>query len=73
MAPNNETGRLDIAEEYLLSYPPDSQEFEAALEHVRWVHDKKPDLRVRCEEILSKVVLCRRDEIRTMKKLRTLA
>ena len=71
MAINDEKERLDTAEEWLLSYPANSQEFEAALEHVRWVHACKPDLRKRCEDILSNVVVRRRDEVHTMEKLRS--
>jgi hypothetical protein len=71
MALNDEKERLDTAEEYLLTYGASTQEFEAALEHVRWVHTTKPEFRKRCEDILSNVVLRRRDEIHTMEKLRS--
>jgi hypothetical protein len=70
MALNDEKERLDIAEEWLLTYAASTQEFESALEHVRWVHTTKPDWKARCEQILSNVVLRRRDEIHTMEKLR---
>jgi hypothetical protein len=70
MARNDEAERLDIAEEYLLTYSPSTQEFDAALEHVRWVHASKPELRFRCEDILKNVVVRRRDEAHTMAKLR---
>lgn len=69
MALNDEKERLDLAEEWLLTYPASSQEFEAALEHVRWVHSTKPDYRARCETILANVVIRRRDETHTMSKL----
>lgn len=57
MALNDEKERLDTAEEWLLSYPASSQEFEAALEHVRWVqaHPDKAEWRSRCEQILEKL------------------
>jgi len=69
MALNDEADRLSTAEDYLLTYPPDSQEFEAALEHVRWVHGNKPEFKKRCEEILANVVRHRHEEVRAMKKL----
>jgi hypothetical protein len=70
MALNDEKERLDLAEEWLLAYPASSQEFEAALEHVRWVHVNKSDWRARCEAILANVVTRRRDEQHTMSKLK---
>jgi hypothetical protein len=73
MTSSNEAERLDTAEEYLLTYPAESQEFEAALEHVRWVHEHNADFRQRCEELLANVVRSRSDERRAMAKLRSLA
>jgi hypothetical protein len=72
VALNDEKERLDTAEEWLLAYPANSQEFEAALEHVRWVHARKPEWKARCEAILSNVVLRRCDEVHTMEKLRSI-
>lgn len=72
MALNDERERLDTAEEWLLMYPANSQEFDSALEHVRWVHSCKPDWRARCEAILANVVIRRRDEVHTMSKLRSI-
>jgi len=72
MALNDEKERLDTAEEWLLSCSPNSQEFDAALEHVRWVHSCKPEYRARCEAILAGVVIRRRDEVHTMEKLRSI-
>lgn len=69
MALDNELERLSIAEEYLLEYPANSQEFDAALEHVRWVYKKKPEYAARCEEILKNVLFRRRDERHTLDKL----
>jgi hypothetical protein len=69
---NDEKERLDIAEEYLLAYGASTQEFEAALEHVRWVHLHHEDARPRCEAILKNVVTRRSDEEHTMAKLRAL-
>lgn len=70
MALNDEQERLDLAEEWLLAYPANSQEFDAALDHVRWVHDNNSGWRARCEAILANVVVRRRDEVHTMEKLR---
>jgi len=70
MALNDERERLDLAEVWLLAQPSNSQEFDAALDHVRWVHDNHPGLRARCEAILANVVISRRDEVNTMEKLR---
>jgi hypothetical protein len=72
VALNDEKERLDTAEEWLLSYPASSQEFEAALEHVRWVHASKPEWEARCAAILSNVILRRRDEKHTMEKMRSI-
>lgn len=70
MALNDDADKLNVAEEYLLAYPSSSQEFEAALEHVRWVYANKPELRPKCEHVLKNVVARRRDETHTMAKLR---
>lgn len=72
MALNDEKERLDTAEEWLLTYSANSQEFESALEHVRWVHSRKPDWKARCEAILANVAIRRRDEEHTMAKLRSI-
>lgn len=52
MGLNDEQERLDQAEEYLISYAWHSQEFQAALEHVRWVHKNKPEYQPRCARIM---------------------
>ena len=62
MALNDEDGRLNTAEDYLLQYAAASQEFEAALEHVLWVHKQKPEYRKRCEDILWNVIQQRAEE-----------
>lgn len=67
---NDEQERLDLAEEYLLTYGASTQEFEAALEHVRWVQLHKPDWRARCDAIMMNVIIRRRDEVHTIEKLR---
>jgi hypothetical protein len=72
MALNDEKERLDLAEEWLLTYSANSQEFESALEHVRWVHTNKPAWKPRCEAILANVVVRRRDETYTLEKLRSI-
>ena len=69
MASNEEADRLNTAEEYLLNYPSSSQEFDAALEHVLWVHKTKPEFKVRCANLLFNVVERRKDEQHTMAKL----
>lgn len=38
MSLNDQRDKLDVAEQYLINYPANSQEFEAALEHLRWVY-----------------------------------
>lgn len=70
MALNDEKERLDLAEEWLLAYPASSQEFDAAHDHLLWVHANKPEWKARCEAILANVVVRRRDEEHTMEKLR---
>lgn len=71
MSLNDERERLDIAEEYLLTFPASSQEFEAALEHLRWVRTNKPDWTARCEQVVKNVIIRRRDETHIMAKLRS--
>lgn len=72
MALNDDLDKLRIAEDYLLEQPAQSQEFEAALEHVRWVYTNQPEYRPRCEAILKNVVTRRCDEEHTMEMLRLL-
>lgn len=62
MALNDEADRLNTAEDYLLQYPATSQEFDAALEHVLWVHKQKPELKKRCADILMNVITRRSEE-----------
>ena len=69
MALNDDADKLRVAEDYLLRYRASSQEFEAALEHVRWLHDNKAELRPACEQVLRNVVVRRHDEAYTMAKL----
>lgn len=38
MSLNDQREKLDTAEKYLIDNPANSQEFEAALEHLRWVY-----------------------------------
>ncbi len=73
MSLNDDLEKLKTAEEWLLEYPPHSQEFEAALEHVRIIHKTREDLKSRCATLLKNVVVQRCDDERTMKKLRELA
>lgn len=65
--------QLNAAQEYLLEYPANSQEFDAALQHVTWVRDRHPELDGRCKEIIMNVLKRRRDESHTMSKLRGMA
>lgn len=69
MSLNDEKERLDLAERYLLEYGPSTQEFEAALEHVRWVYEHKPELQGRAEAVMKNVVARRHEEQHTMAKL----
>lgn len=62
MALNDEAERLNTAEEYLLTYAATSQEFDAALEHVLWVHRNKPEQKKRCVDILMNVIKQRSEE-----------
>jgi hypothetical protein len=62
LALNDEADRLATAEDYLLSYDARSQEFDAALEHVLWVHKNKPDYKKRCADILMNVIKVRCEE-----------
>lgn len=71
MSINDDLDKLGVAEEYLLQYASSTQEFEAALEHIRWVHVNKPEYRPRCEQILKNVVVQRRGDEHTMEKLRS--
>lgn len=73
MGLNDDNEKLRLAEEWLLEYAPHTQEFEAALEHVRWVHKNRPDLKIQCAVILKNVVVHRCDDERTMAKLRSLS
>lgn len=70
---SNDLDRLAAAEEYLLQYAASTQEFDAALEHVRWVYCNQPEHQPRCQQILTNVVTKRRDEQSIMKKLRSLS
>jgi len=72
MSLNDDLEKLRTAKEWLLEYPPHSQEFEAALEHVRIVHKTREDLRMACEQVLKTVVANRHEDERVMKKLREL-
>lgn len=56
MALNDEAERLETAEEYLLRYSAASQEFEAAMEHLRWVYQNKPEYAVRIGQIHKRVI-----------------
>lgn len=55
MSLNDEQERLNTAEQYMLDYQSHSQEFEAAVEHVRWVYKNKPELAARCKQIMLNV------------------
>jgi len=73
MALNDEAERLNLAEEYLLTYSPQSQEFDAALDHVLWVHKNKPEYRQRCASLLTSVIKQRSGEEATIRKLRLIS
>lgn len=66
MALNDDADRLSTAEEYLLTYDADSQEFDAALEHVLWVHRNKPHLKKTCADLLAKVIKARCEDRRVL-------
>lgn len=66
MALNDEADRLATAEDYLLRYDAGSQEFEAALEHVLWVHKNKPDFKKPCADLLMRVIMQRADDQRVL-------
>ena len=73
MSLNDDLEKLRTAEDWLLEYPPHSQEFEAALEHVRIIHKTRADLKNVCANILKTVITARSDDERTMKKLQELS
>lgn len=73
MSLNDDLEKLRTAEEWLLEYPAHSQEFEAALEHVRIIHKTREDLKSKCAAILKNVITARSDDERTMKKLQELS
>lgn len=52
----NDPHKLAIAEEYLLERTPDSQEFEAALEHVEWVYNNVAEYRQAARALFKRVV-----------------
>lgn len=58
MALHDELDKLKTAEEYLLTYSINSQEWEAAWEHVRWTLANTQDIaaRTRAQQITDKVI-----------------
>jgi hypothetical protein len=69
MALNDSRDKLSVARDYLLEYPANSQEFEAALEHLNWLKDAHPDLRPAIASVVKEVIQRRLDEDHTMKKI----
>lgn len=61
--------KLREAEEYLLRYSPDSQEFEAALEHVEYLY-KDPAMKNSARSVLRRVIAIRSDEQRFREKMK---
>ena len=72
MALNDDADKLDVAEDYLLTYAAFTQEFDAALEHVLWVHKNKPECRPVCARILKNVIVKRSEDKHVMAKMRRL-
>lgn len=62
--------KLEAALDYLLRYAASTQEFEAALEHLVWVKDNRPEDRPAVAAVVQEVIKRRRDETHTMTKLR---
>jgi hypothetical protein len=62
--------RIDTAREFLLKYPADSQEFEAAAEHLKWVDIHGDDIdRARVISALREVHDSRGNEQRALQQL----
>jgi hypothetical protein len=68
MGLNDEREKLRQAEEFLMKYRPDTQEFEAALEHVRWAF-RNTNLRDACKAVIARVAKARGDERNVVRKL----
>lgn len=62
--------KIAQAQDYLLGYGSSTQEFEAALEHLIWVKDNKPEDRPAVSAVVQEVIRRRRDEPHTMTRLR---
>lgn len=69
MGVNDEREKLLQAEQYLRAYSPDSQEFEAALEHVIWVA-RNTSLRDAAQAVIRRTVALRKDERRFREKMK---
>ncbi len=72
MSFNDEREKLELAEAYLLKYSPDSQEFEAALEHVLWSGNRTAT-RDAAKAVLQRIITARGSERRAMQKLKAIA
>lgn len=58
----DEKDRLYTAKRYLLKYSPNSQEFEAALQHVKWVYDHDNELVSYARAVIVEVLDKRKNE-----------
>lgn len=54
--------KLREAKNYLLKYSPNTQEFEAALQHVKWVYDHNHEMIGPARAVLLEVMDTRREE-----------
>ena len=63
--------KLREAEAYLLKYSPDSQEFDAALEHVEFLC-KDPATKNSAKAVIRRVVTARSDEQRFREKMKAI-
>lgn len=59
--------KLREAEEYMLTYAPHTQEFDAAMQHVQWVAEH--GYRTLAEHVFRKVLEIRGNESNVVKKL----
>lgn len=62
--------KIDAAKDFLLQYPADSQEFEAAAEHLKWVDIHGDDIdKARVLSALREVHASRGNEQRALQQL----
>lgn len=73
MALNDGADKLAVARDYLMQYPAGSQEFDAALEHLRWVKDNRPDLKEQCRLVVEYILKNKGDQQYVVERLESIA